>query len=108
MAYGSMPCYDHLSEITNLVLIDETTHQLFNALLHEANEHSYTQSTPMRTIDNPWQRIALHGRCLLRRPFHARLHVAGILREFSPGDFGILLFAIAMAYAATTFATTLS
>jgi hypothetical protein len=62
----------------------------------------------MKTIDNPWQRIALHGRCILRRPFHARFHVAGILREFSPGDIGILLFAIVMAYASTAIAINLS
>lgn len=62
----------------------------------------------MKTIDNPWLRIALHGRCILRRPLHARFHVAGILREFSPGDFGILLFAIVMAYASTAIAVTLS
>lgn len=62
----------------------------------------------MKDIDNPWRRIALHARCLLHRPSHVRFHVAGILREFSPGDVGILLFAIATAYAATTFATILS
>ena len=64
--------------------------------------------TLMKTIDNPWQRIAIHGRCILRRPFNARFHVAGILREFSPGDFGILLFAIVMAYASTAIAINLS
>ncbi len=83
-------------------------HQLFNALIHETIEHRVTQPIPMKTIENPWQRIVLHGRCLLRRPSHVRFHVAGILREFSPGDFGILLFAIATAYAATTVATILS
>jgi hypothetical protein len=65
-------------------------------------------STLMKSIDNPWQRIVLHGRCLLRRPSHARFHVAGILREISPGDAGILLFAIVTAYATTAIATTLS
>ncbi len=63
---------------------------------------------PMKTLDNPWHRIAFHGRCILRRPFHARLHIAGILREFSPGDLGILLFAIVMAYASTAITITLS
>ncbi len=62
----------------------------------------------MKTIDNPWLRIRLHTRCLLLRPSHARFHVAGILREFSPGDLGMLAFAIVTACAATTFATTLS
>ena len=65
-------------------------------------------STPAKTIDNPWHRIALHGRLLVRRPSHTRFHVAGILREFSPGDGWMLLFAIVTAYAATTFATSLS
>lgn len=47
----------------------------------------------MKTYDQPWQRIALHARCLVHRPGHARFHLAGIAREFSPGDFGILAFA---------------
>lgn len=47
----------------------------------------------MKTYDQPWQRIALHARCLVHRPGHARFHLSGIAREFSPGDFGMLLFA---------------
>ena len=62
----------------------------------------------MKTLDNPWQRIALHARCLVHRPSHARFHVAGILREFSPGDTGILAFAMVTAYAATSFALALN
>jgi hypothetical protein len=61
----------------------------------------------MKTFDNPWQRIALHGKCILRRPSHSRFHLAGILREFSPGDAWMLLFAIITAYAATAFATSM-
>ena len=53
----------------------------------------------MKTYDQPWQRIALHARCLVHRPGHARFHLAGIAREVSPGDFGILLFATAAATA---------
>ena len=51
----------------------------------------------MKTITQPWQRIALHARCLVHRPGHARFHLAGIAREFSPGDFGILIFAAVAA-----------
>ena len=53
----------------------------------------------MKTIDQPWQRIALHARCLVHRPGHARFHLTGIAREFSPGDLGILAFAAATAAA---------
>lgn len=51
----------------------------------------------MKTYDQPWQRIALHARCLVHRPGHARFHLAGIAREVEPGDFGILLFSTAVA-----------
>ncbi len=35
----------------------------------------------MQTLDHPWQRIALHLRCLWLRPNHLSFHLKGIARE---------------------------
>jgi hypothetical protein len=60
----------------------------------------------MKTIViTPWQRIALHARCLVQRPSHARFHLAGISREIGLGDAIGLVLSLATAITVTTLAT---
>lgn len=57
----------------------------------------------MKTIIiTPWQRIALHARCLVLRPSHARFHLAGIGREIALGDAIGLALSLATAITLAT------
>ena len=58
----------------------------------------------MNAIANPWQRITLHARCIIRRPSHARFHLAGISREIALGDAIGLILSLATAITVTTLA----
>lgn len=54
----------------------------------------------MNPADSRFQRIALHLRCLRRRPLHLPFHAKGIAREFQASDLAELAIYAAIAIAA--------